>query len=299
MLPPLRHFRLQRDDEGHVTVWIDVADRSVNVFDEAVADELRSLVEHFHAAPPQAVLLRSAKRKGFAAGADLKYLASLANAEEAERFLAAGQDTLNRLESLPCPTVAVIHGSCLGGGLEVALACRHRSAARNAGTILGLPETTLGLIPGWGGTQRLPELIGFGPALRLMLTGESVPAVEALELGLVDVLQELSDPATSLRAVIATQPPVARDVIRARIDSLASMQHVNDAWSTYCARGATPAQEALLAAVAAGINGSRHDALCVERGNCARLLFTPECRDCLHAFLHPHGADDPQARHTP
>jgi 3-hydroxyacyl-CoA dehydrogenase/enoyl-CoA hydratase/3-hydroxybutyryl-CoA epimerase len=284
-MPLFRHFRLETDEAGRVTVWIDVAGRSVNVFDDAVIGELAELVEQFHAAPPAALLLRSAKARGFAAGADLKYLASLPNEAAAERFLADGQQALDRLESLPCPTVAVIHGTCLGGGLEVALACRYRSAARDPGTLLGLPETTLGLIPGWGGTQRLPERIGTGEALRLMLTGAPVPAAEAFPLGLVDALHGASDAAAAVLAGAIARPAAARDANQGRQESQASTQQVSDARSRYCAGGATPAQEAVLASVAAGIAGSRQDALRAERLHCARLLFTPECRERLEAFF--------------
>lgn len=288
MPPPFRHFRLETDDRGQTTAWIDVAGRSVNVFDGSVVDELRLLVEQFHAAPPQSVVLRSAKPGGFAGGADLKYLASLNDLQAAEQFLTAGQVMLDRLESLACPTVAVIRGPCVGGGLEVALACRFRVVERDKATALGLPETTLGLIPGWGGTLRLPERIGVAPALRMMLTGELVGADEGLTLGLVDALYDSAEVASVLPQVV-TSPPGPRRTIPAPFDPHRVVQELDTARRQYCGGGATQAQEALLSAVAAGVDGTREEALRAEREHCARLLFTPECRARLEAFFQSRG----------
>ena len=130
----------------------------VNVFNEEVFVELQRVIEQIERDPPKVVVFRSGKPSGFFAGADVHQIRKLRTADEVRTVLAAGQELFERIERLPCPTIAVIHGLCLGGGLEFALACKYRVARDDAQTKLGLPEVQLGLIPGWGGTQRLPRI---------------------------------------------------------------------------------------------------------------------------------------------
>ncbi len=141
--------------------------------------------------PPAGLVVTSAKPDTFVAGADLEELAGLTDRTAVLALLRQGHGLLSRLERLPCPTVAAIHGACLGGGLELALACRFRVATSATVTRLGLPEVELGLIPGLGGTQRLPRRIGVPSALELLLTGRRLDARSALRRGLVD---EVCDP---------------------------------------------------------------------------------------------------------
>ena len=140
------------------------------------------------------------------AGADIKEFTSIRNVEDGYRLIRAGQDVMSHLEALPCPTVAALHGFALGGGLELALACRYRVAADDGRLSLGLPEVQLGIHPGFGGTVRSVRLLGVRPAMELMLTGKPVRAEKALRMGLVDKLV----PAQELRAAakeIALQAP--------------------------------------------------------------------------------------------
>ncbi|MBD97559.1 fatty-acid oxidation protein subunit alpha [bacterium] len=132
----------------------------------------------------------SEKPHVFIAGADIQEIASIHDAQDGEKKATMGQRIFNRLEDLPFPTVAVIDGACLGGGLELALACTYRIASDHAKTQLGLPETTLGIIPGFGGTYRLPKTIGLPASLDMILSGRSVSANRALKLGLVDQLEK-------------------------------------------------------------------------------------------------------------
>jgi 3-hydroxyacyl-CoA dehydrogenase/enoyl-CoA hydratase/3-hydroxybutyryl-CoA epimerase len=134
----------------------------------------------------RAVVIRSGKPDSFIAGADIKDFLEIRSALEGETLSRTGQAILDRLDGVPVPVVAAIHGSCLGGGLETALACRYRVASDDPKTVIGLPEVTLGLLPGAGGSQRLPRLIGLARALDLILTGRSLKAKRALEAGLVD-----------------------------------------------------------------------------------------------------------------
>src|SRR5262245_59458611 len=156
-----QNLRLDEQSDESITVWIDVAQHSVNVLTDGLVDELSQLVANWQTTDlDRPIVIRSAKPSGFLAGADLAQLAALQTTDEVDQFLARGQGLLDRLSQLPHLTIAVVHGSCLGGGLELALACQSRIARSDSATKLGLPETLLGLTPAWGGTRRLPRLIG-------------------------------------------------------------------------------------------------------------------------------------------
>jgi enoyl-CoA hydratase len=164
----------------------------------------------------RAVLITGAGEKAFVAGADITELAPL-SAQEAERIAARGQRIFNLIENCGKPVIACINGFALGGGCELALACTLRIAGTNAR--LGQPEVKIGIIPGYGGTQRLPRLIGKGAALKMILTGEAINAAEALRLGLVDEVVEpdrLLARGEEIALAIAGNAPLAiRDSIRA------------------------------------------------------------------------------------
>lgn len=182
-----RHFRVDTDIHGVATVTLDVQGRPLNVFDDEVLAELGQIVSLLETRGETAmVVFRSGKESGFLAGADVRAIRGLVSRQQVERVLMLGQQLFTRVEQLPMPTVAAIHGPCLGGGLEFALACDYRIARDNSSTQIGLPEIKLGLIPGWGGTQRLPRLIGGQAALDLILRGRSLDARETHQIGLAD-----------------------------------------------------------------------------------------------------------------
>ncbi len=186
-LSGLKNFRVTQDSRGVLTVAIDVPGRTHNVFTEEVLAELQSLLDKLEHDPTiRLVLFRSGKESGFLAGGDLRMLSAMQSRDTAGQIVIIGQKLLDRLERLPTPTVAAIHGPCLGGGLEFALACRYRLARDDASTRLGVPEIKLGLLPAWGGTQRLPELVGLTAALPMLLAGAKVSARHAAQIGLVD-----------------------------------------------------------------------------------------------------------------
>ncbi|MET0555143.1 MAG: fatty acid oxidation complex subunit alpha FadJ [Vicinamibacteria bacterium] len=174
-------------DDGVLVLTLDVPGDSVNTLSRSLMNEMDVALGEIEATPGvTAVVLRSGKPDGFIAGADIRDLGQIRSAIEAETLSRGGQAILDRLQALPFPVVAAIHGAALGGGLEVALACRYRVATDDPKTVLGLPEVQLGLIPGAGGTQRLPRLVGVAAALDLILTGRSLKAARALKAGLVD-----------------------------------------------------------------------------------------------------------------
>jgi 3-hydroxyacyl-CoA dehydrogenase / enoyl-CoA hydratase / 3-hydroxybutyryl-CoA epimerase len=170
-------------------VTFDLPGEPVNKLNAAVKVEFEALLIRLRDdAAIRAMVLISGKPDSFIAGADLEEFTALTTRTEAERLSFEGQEMVSRVETLPKPVVAAIHGTCLGAGLELALACHYRVATDHPKTMLGLPEVQLGLLPAAGGCQRLPRLIGLRPALDMILTGKSERAAKAYRLGLVDEL---------------------------------------------------------------------------------------------------------------
>ncbi|RKS61389.1 enoyl-CoA hydratase/carnithine racemase [Serratia plymuthica] len=183
--PSAFQLTLRPDNIGVIT--IDVPGDKVNTlkaeFVEQVNDVLIRAQQH---TALEGLVIISGKPDSFIAGADITMIAACTSAKEAETLAKKGQSTLAQIAAFPVPVVAAIHGACLGGGLELALACHGRVCSLDDKTALGLPEVQLGLLPGSGGTQRLPRLIGASKALDMMLTGKHIRARQALRMGLVD-----------------------------------------------------------------------------------------------------------------
>ncbi|WP_375176017.1 3-hydroxyacyl-CoA dehydrogenase NAD-binding domain-containing protein [Pseudooceanicola sp.] len=183
--PPEAENWRREERGGTITLWLDCADTGTNVISEAVLRELDTLLDEVKEARPDVLAIRSAKPGGFAAGADIEGFADL-RGEEAVAMLRQGHAVLDKLDALPFPTVAVVHGATLGGGFELALACDHRIGID--GVKLGFPEIQLGLHPGLGGTFRLTGLIDPVEAMQMMLTGRSAHDSKARKLGILDAL---------------------------------------------------------------------------------------------------------------
>jgi enoyl-CoA hydratase len=199
------------------------------------------------------VVLKAAGRV-FCAGADVRELAGLTTAQEGSALARRGQAMCTRIEQLDKPVIAAINGPCLGGGLELALACHLRIAA--AGAVLGLPEITLGLIPGFGGTQRLPRIIGAARAAELMLTGDRIPAEQALAWGLLN------------RVVPPEEVPAQAALLAEQIASMGR-----------------PAMRSLLQAIRAGLGPAPAEGLAQEAALFGALCETPDKREGVRAFL--------------
>ncbi len=180
-------LRRESRGDGVVVLTIDVPGEKVNTLSRGTIAAFEGLLAEAEGdAAVKAVVVRSGKPDGFVAGADIKDFTRLASREEAEALSRAGQAVLDKVAAARVPVVAAIHGACLGGGTELALACRYRVASDDARTGIGLPEVRLGLLPGAGGSQRLPRLVGIVAALDLILTGRTMRAARALAAGLVD-----------------------------------------------------------------------------------------------------------------
>src|SRR5689334_1937487 len=174
-------------DSGVAILSLDVPDAPVNTLSLALAEEMRIIFDELERDSSIAAAgLISGKADNVIAGADIEQFLEFKTAEDAEQASYTGQKLLSRLERLRVPVVAAIHGACLGGGLETVLACAWRIATEHPKTVLGLPEVQLGLIPGTGGTQRLPRLVGLPNALDMILRGRNVRPKKALKMGLVD-----------------------------------------------------------------------------------------------------------------
>src|ERR1700747_616257 len=180
-------IRRETSDDHICVLTFDRPHSGANIFDAATLDELNEHLDAVEKDPSlRGLIIASAKKSIFVAGADLKTLLQAAKTGEMRGFIERGQQVFNRLADLGIPTVAAIHGASAGGGYEVALACDYRIASDDPATRIGLPETTLGLLPAWGGCTRLPRLIGAEKAAEAILKGKLYSAQEALKLGLVD-----------------------------------------------------------------------------------------------------------------
>lgn len=180
-------FRLTLRPDNIGVITIDVPDEKVNTLKAEFVEQVNDVLIKAQQHPGlEGLVIVSGKPDSFIAGADITMIAACSNANEAEALARKGQNTLAQIAAFPVPVIAAIHGACLGGGLELALACHSRVCSLDDKTALGLPEVQLGLLPGSGGTQRLPRLIGASKALDMMLTGKHLRARQALRMGLVD-----------------------------------------------------------------------------------------------------------------
>ncbi len=183
------NFKLRTDEQGITWVGIDVAGSNVNTMGTPVLAELAAMLDAFDAAPPKGVVFHSLKSSGFIAGANIQEFEAIGKTNDvaaATKLITTGYDLYDRLAAVKYPTLALIKGFCMGGGLELALACRYRVAVDDPSTRMGLPEVMLGILPAWGGVKRLPQVVGAPAAFDLMLTGKTVDARKAKALGLVD-----------------------------------------------------------------------------------------------------------------
>jgi 3-hydroxyacyl-CoA dehydrogenase/enoyl-CoA hydratase/3-hydroxybutyryl-CoA epimerase len=186
MSEAFKHWRIERDADDVAWLIFDRAGQTANTFTVEVLDELSRALDELDRARPQALVIRSGKESGFIAGADIEEFTKIDSVAGARRMVQAGWDAFNQLEAVPYPTVALVRGFCMGGGVELALACRYRVAVDEPATKFALPEVMLGIVPGWGAMLRLPQLIGAPAALDMLLTGRATDARKAKKLGLAD-----------------------------------------------------------------------------------------------------------------
>ncbi len=284
------HWLTQMRDDGVLVLSLNRAGESVNALSQDVLIELDALIERIAIDPPKGVVFRSAKESGFIAGADIKEFQSFDEKGTVAGALQRGQQVFQHLSDLPCPTVAAIHGFCMGGGTELALACDYRVASNDPSTRIGLPEVQLGIYPGWGGSVRLPRLIGAPAAFDMMLTGRAVRASAARTSGLVDKVVDnavLVDSAAAMalkghaRALSqrflgwATNTWPARQVIAPMTLKQVARKAPKDHY---------PAPYALVGTWKA-TGGSIDRKLAAERKSVAKLASTPTARNLIRVFF--------------
>jgi 3-hydroxyacyl-CoA dehydrogenase/enoyl-CoA hydratase/3-hydroxybutyryl-CoA epimerase len=207
-----RHWKLERDtsDPNAGVVWaiLDTADSSTNTLGAEVMVELRLILDELEKDRPKGLIFKSAKEAGFIAGANIEEFTSADTPEKARLIIKRGWDIYNQLAAVKYPTLALVRGHCMGGGTELALACRYRIAVDEPGTKFALPEVMLGIVPGWGGMLRLPRIVGPAAAMDMMLTGKNIDARRAKKIGLADecVPPRVMDNAARMR-VLSGKPP--------------------------------------------------------------------------------------------
>jgi 3-hydroxyacyl-CoA dehydrogenase / enoyl-CoA hydratase / 3-hydroxybutyryl-CoA epimerase len=289
--PPATAFSRELGEDGVLVLTLDVPGEKVNMLGRGMMEELQALLSDLESRTDvAAVVLRSGKPDNFIAGADIKDFLQIRSALEGETLSRGGQAILQRLADLRVPVVAAIHGSCLGGGLETVLACRYRIASDDPKTALGVPEVQLGLIPGAGGTQRLPRLIALPQALDLILTGRSLKAKRALKAGLVDevVPKEvlLTAARRAARALADGQLRPARAGLRLQ-DRLLRSVIVRKAKASVLAKtgGHYPAPLRAIDAVERGTATSLEEGLKIEARHFGELAVTEVSRNLVSLFF--------------
>jgi len=221
-----RHWKLEADSDNLVWLSFDKADSSTNVLSSEVMSELDRIVDWLAAEKPRGLIVRSAKDSGFIAGADVEEFTRIKDPDDAMRLVRRGWDLYNKLAALPFPTLALVNGFCMGGGTELALACRYRIAVDQPGTRFALPEVMLGILPGWGGVMRLPRLVGPSAALDMLLTGRAVDARRAKRMGLVDAAVPPRVQENSARMMVLEAPRPRRLPLLQRFMSSAPMRPI-------------------------------------------------------------------------
>ena len=291
-----RTLTVERLDDGVVVLSFYVGDHRQNVITEDVLRELAAALDAIDAGPePRGVVVRSARTGSFFAGADIARLQTLKDRSrtEIEQLCAAGRGLFGRLSERPWPSLAVIDGTCLGGGLELALGCDLRIATSEPHTVLGLPEVKLGLLPGWGGTVRLARLIGPGPAVELAATGETIDGPAAARIGLVDACVPATQALESARRLIdhhaGTRHYRGRRYRQAdAIDLDPQEQAFLEATSTTVILGRTgghyPAPPTILATILAGATVAADEAGRIEGAAFATLAHSPVATQLVRVF---------------
>jgi 3-hydroxyacyl-CoA dehydrogenase/enoyl-CoA hydratase/3-hydroxybutyryl-CoA epimerase len=305
---------VERDPEGVLALILDVPGHSVNVLNRQVLADLDAALDAIAVSKAPLVVVRSGKKSGFLAGADLQEFLSIQDAASAEAVSASGQHLFAKLAATPMPTIAAISGACLGGGLELALACDYRLVFDKPSTQLGLPEVELGLLPAWGGTQRLPRLIGLERALRVILDRKRLNAVEAFRWGLADALaateNELREqfaclaaraigegkrriptpllfrkgwrgPLRTWRQRLLESNPFGRRILLQAAERLMRRRVPDD----------MPAPFEALEAVRTGIHHGMAAGLAYERSAAGRLAVSPACRNLIRLFIQTQKSD--------
>ena len=280
-------IRSEISDDQVWTITFDQPGSSANVLNDKLLKSLAQILGDAGGDRQcRGIIFRSAKPSIFIAGADIKQFSELDSDETLRAIAKMGQDTFDRISALNVPTVAAIHGTCLGGGYELCLACDYRLATDDRSTRIGLPETSLGLVPAWGGCTRLPRLIGLPSALDIILSGRHLPAQSAVRRGMVDEVVPKELLMWAANQAIRREPPKRKNFVLLN-NSLASRIIASRARKQALAKtqGNYPAITRALEVVTGGLRGSVNDALRLEREAIVELARTSACHSLIGLFF--------------
>lgn len=290
-----RPAAIRRDitDDQICILTFDRPDSAANIFDRATLEEL---AQHLDAIAQnnalRGVVLISAKKSIFIAGADLHSMSQFTDPADLDQLIRLGQRTFDKLETLSIPTIAAIHGACVGGGYEICLACDYRVASSDRATKIGLPETQLGILPAWGGSTRLPRLIGLPKGLDIILGGKTVAAKQALKFGMVDEVvhkEYLLDYARGLltrrgNRLMRRRKGLVTRLLNTRLAAGLIARRVRPQLHKKT-RGLYPALPKALDIVTDGLNRSVADSLDLERKAILDLADTEACKNLIRLFF--------------
>ena len=290
--------RLQIDDRGIAWVGFDDPEHKVNVLNESVMRALSATLEELRrligAGQARAVVFWSGKAEGFIAGADVDAILVIDDPEGGEQASRFGQAIYTELAALPVPTVAGIHGLCLGGGTELALACQYRVASDSASTKIGLPEVQLGILPAWGGTTRLPRIVGLESALDLLLGGNTLSASRAQKIGLVSEVfpaAQFREKVADFAAGVVERPPTTkrrRPLRRRLLDGTPPGRRLLLAAARRRVLSRTgghyPAPLRILDVLQEGLGASVERSLQIEAKAAGDLVASPESKNLIRVF---------------
>ncbi len=279
----------QRDDDGILWLILDQHGTTTNVLSISVLEQLDSLLDEIDNNPPQAVIFRSGKPKGFIAGADVKEFLDVTTTQEALIMIKRGQALFSRIAALPCPSVALIEGFCMGGGTELALACDYRLALDDAGTRIGLPEVKLGIHPAYGGLVRSTAIINPLKSLELMLSGRNLTARAASAMGLIDSAQPQRQIERAARQIALSPPSKQEMPLLGKILSLPGIRNLLAEFmrkqvAKKAPRQHYPAPSAILD-VWANYYGNSKRMMEEEANSVARLIQGDKVRSLVRVFF--------------
>jgi 3-hydroxyacyl-CoA dehydrogenase/enoyl-CoA hydratase/3-hydroxybutyryl-CoA epimerase len=291
-------FSLEQQSSGIAHLIIDDKNETMNTLKASFVEQISELLKTIKADKSiQGLIIVSGKKDSFIAGADINMLADCQSEQEAQTLSRQGQMIFDQLEKLPIPVVAAIHGACLGGGLELALACHYRVCSTDDKTVLGLPEVQLGLLPGGGGTQRLPKLVGIQKALDMMLTSKQLRAKQALKSGLVhdvvpvEILLEVAEKliqtqlATNKKSTVLRKTSVLDKVLEG--NALGRSIIFSQARKSVLAKtkGNYPAPLHIIECVKTGVEAVPAKGYQVEAELFAKLVMSKESEQLRHLFF--------------
>lgn len=284
-------FTLNVRPDNVAVISVDVPGEKMNTLKAEFASQVRVILKQIRENKAiRGVVIISAKVDNFIAGADINMIGRCKSAQEAETLARQGQQLMAEINALPIPVVAAIHGACLGGGLELALACHARVCTDDAKTVLGLPEVQLGLLPGSGGTQRLPRLVGISTALDMILTGKQLRAKQALKAGLVD---EVVPQTILLDAAVewakkerpGHRPlPVRERILAGPLGRALFFRMVNKK-TEQKTQGNYPATERILQVIETGLAQGSSSGYDAEANAFGELAMTPQSQALRHIFF--------------